>query len=96
MIPADMLARQLPVLVLFAVAGTVLGAAYFASLRRSLRQVLARRGGWRYPLMALARIAATALFFAVAVRWGTSALLAAFAGFLAARQLAVIAARRPA
>jgi F1F0 ATPase subunit 2 len=94
MITRDLLARQLPLLALFAAAGIVLGTAYFASLRRSVRQALARRAGWRYPLMALIRIAATGLFFAVAVRWGISALLAAFAGFLAARQLAIIAARR--
>jgi NhaP-type Na+/H+ or K+/H+ antiporter len=93
---SNVLARQLPVLLAFAAGGIALGAAYFASLRRSLRQALARRAGWRYPLMALTRIAATGLFFAVAVRFSPSALLAAFAGFLAARQLAVIAARRPA
>jgi NhaP-type Na+/H+ or K+/H+ antiporter len=93
---SNTLARQLPVLALFAAGGILLGAAYFASLRRSLRQALARRAGWRYPLMALTRMATTALFLAVAVRSSPSALLAAFAGFLAARQLAVTAARRPA
>jgi hypothetical protein len=53
------------------------------------------RHAWlRFVLLALARIAAAAVFFIFAVRWGAPALLAAFAGFLAARHLAIRAARR--
>jgi N-ATPase, AtpR subunit len=96
MITRDMLASLLPAIALLAAAGFVLGIAYFASLRAGVRHALARHAWWQYPLLALTRIAAVALFFAFTVRWGVPALLAAFAGFLAARQLAVRAARRPA
>jgi F1F0 ATPase subunit 2 len=79
---------------LLGAAGFVLGMVYFASLRRGVRLSVAR-GAWsRFVLSALARIALAALFFTFAVRWGAPALAAAFAGFLAARHLAVRAARR--
>jgi hypothetical protein len=93
---------------LFAAAGLVLGYGYFLSLRRTIdRQAI--RGAWlRSLLWSLLRMAAAALFFVVLVRWGGAALgetarrwtaaplLAAFAGFLVARQLAVRSARRAA
>ena len=47
-------------------------------------------------LWMLARLAATALFFVFAVHFGAWPLVAAFLGFLAARQIAVRAARRAA
>jgi F1F0 ATPase subunit 2 len=77
-----------------AAAGFVLGKAYFASLRRGVRISIARRAWAPYMLSASARIAAAALFFTLAVRWGAPGLLAGFTGFLAARQLALRAARR--
>jgi F1F0 ATPase subunit 2 len=79
---------------LLAAAGFLLGIAYFASLRRGVELAVARSAWSPYMLLALARIAATALFFTFAARWGVPSLLAPFAGFLAARQLAVRAARR--
>jgi hypothetical protein len=92
----DALAILRPAVALFAAAGFGLGVAYFASLRQGVRLAFARHAWSPYVLLALARIAAAALFFALAVRWGVPALLAAFAGFLIARQIAVRAARRPA
>jgi hypothetical protein len=79
---------------LFAVAGMAFGRAYFATLRRGVAAYAAGgavRGcvGWL-----LARLIAAALFFAFAVHWGAWPLLAAFLGFLAARWIAVRAARR--
>ena len=78
----------------FAAAGLVLGMGYFASLRRGVRIAVARHAWLPYMLLALARIAAAALFFTFAARWGMAALLGALAGFLLARQLAARAARR--
>lgn len=90
----DALASLLPAAAAFAPAGFLLGTAYFASLRRGVALSVARRTWLPYLLFGLARMAAAALFFAFTVRFGVPALLAAFAGFLAARQLAVRAARR--
>lgn len=79
-----------------AAAGFAVGTGYFASLRRGAGASLAR-GAWRpYVTSALARIASAALLFTLAVRWGAPALLAAFAGFLAARWLALRATGKPA
>ena len=77
-----------------ALAGLMLGMAYFASLRRGVRISVARHAWVPYMLSAAVRIAAAAAFFAFVVRWGMPALLGAFAGFLVARQLALRAARR--
>lgn len=79
---------------LLATAGLVVGVAYFGSLRRSVSLSVERHAWWRYMSAALTRIVAAALFFTLDVHWGAPALLAAFAGFLAARLLAVRAARR--
>lgn len=83
-----------PAASLTAIGGFSLGAAYFASLRRGVQLSIARQAWLRYMIWALARIAAAALFFTFAVRWGLPALLAAFAGFLAARTLALRGPRR--
>jgi hypothetical protein len=94
MIIHPMLGVLLPTVAPFGAVGFVLGAAYFTSMRRSVRSSVAR-GSWaRYMLLTPVRVAAAALFLSFAVRWGVSALLAASAGFLIARQLAVRAARR--
>lgn len=79
---------------LFAAAGLAFGWGYFAALRRGVaaytdQSAIRRRVGWL-----LARAAAAALFFAFAVRGGPWPLLAAFMGFLGARQIAVRAVRR--
>lgn len=79
---------------LLAAAGFALGVAHFASLRRGVHLSIARHALLPYAAWALVRIAAAALFFTFAVRWGLPALLAAFAGFLAARTRALRDARR--
>jgi hypothetical protein len=79
---------------LLAVAGFAVGLAYFAFLRRGVHLAVASEAWAPYVLWALARIIAVALLFTFAVRWGVPALLAAFAGFLVARQLAVRGAGR--
>ena len=94
MIAHQTLASLWPAAPLLAAAGFALGAAYFASLRRSVRLSLEREVWRRYMLSALVRIAAAGLFFSLAMRWGAPALLAAFAGFIAARYLALRPARR--
>lgn len=91
----DTLASLLPSVPIFLAAGLVSGTAYFAALRRGVRIAIARGAWLRYAVLALARIAMAALFFAFAIRWSVFSLLAAFMGFLTARQLAVRAARRP-
>lgn len=88
------LASLRPAVLLLTAGGFALGIVYFASLRHGVRLSIARHAWLPYMLWALTRITAAALFFAFAVRWGVPALLAAFAGFLAARQLVVRAARR--
>lgn len=74
-------------------AGIAVGLAYFRALRWTIE-----RGG-KHPLVihavALpARLVAAALFFGLVARLGALALLAAFAGFLLARALALHAVRR--
>jgi hypothetical protein len=87
-------------------AGLIFGYGYFVSLRRSVDLYAARRAWLSSSIWALVRIVAAALFFAALARWGAAwlgeaarqwvaaPLLAAFAGFLVARQLAVRSARR--
>ena len=89
-----MMAHEAAAVAACAVAGLVLGMAYFTALRRGVRISLARRAWAPYMALAPARIAAAAAFFALVARWGIPALLCAFAGFLVARQLALRAARR--
>ncbi len=79
---------------LFAAAGLAFGWGYFATLRRSVAACTARGAPWRCVGSVLARLAGAALFFAFAVRWGAWPLLAAFLGFLGARQIALRAAGR--
>lgn len=81
---------------LFAAGGLAFGWGYFAALRRGIEAYGARGAVLQSLLWMLARFAAAALFFAFAVRWGAWPLVAAFLGFLAARQIAVRAARRAA
>jgi len=82
--------------VLFGAGGLAFGWGYFAALRRGIDAYAAQGAVLRSLLWMLARLAAAALFFAFAVRWGAWPLVAAFLGFLAARQIAVRAARRAA
>jgi len=94
MIAHDVVAGVRPAILLLAVAGLALGVVYFASMRRGVQLSIARQAWLSYLAWAFVRIAATALCFTFAVHWGLSALLAAFAGFLVARTLALRGARR--
>ncbi|MBI1179278.1 MAG: hypothetical protein GC201_01890 [Alphaproteobacteria bacterium] len=79
--------------VVMAGAGALLGMVYFRALRRTADAVV--DGGWsRAVVFTVARIALAVALFAAAARFGPVPLLAAFAGFLAARVLAVRMARR--
>ena len=81
---------------LFAAGGLAFGWGYFAALRRGIDAYTVRDAVLQSLLWMLARLAAAALFFGFAIRWGAWPLLAAFLGFLAARQIAVRTARRAA
>ncbi len=70
-------------------AGALVGLAYFAALRQTVR-ILAGTGGWVIPsALTLARIASIALLLAAAAHWGAVELLLAFVGFLMARTLCI-------
>lgn len=94
MITHEALTSLRPAVPLLAVGGFVLGTAYFASLRRGVGLAIMRRAWSHYLLLGLVRITVAALFFALAARCGLPPLVAAFAGFLLARQLAVRATGR--
>lgn len=81
---------------LFAAMGLAFGRAYFAALRRGVAAYTAAGAErlWRSIGWLLARLAAAAMFFALTMAWGAWPLLAALLGFLAARQLALRAARK--
>ncbi len=81
------------VLAIWGAAGLLAGFAYFAALSRTVA-LFASGGGWLGPVaLTLVRLAAAAGFFVFAVRFGATPLLAAFAGFLAARAVALRRAR---
>lgn len=70
------------------------GTAHRAAERGAAIPLSSRAAALRGLFWSLARIGLAALFFALSARWGAPAILAAFLGFLAARHLAVRAARR--
>lgn len=72
----------------FAAAGILLGSCYFAMLRRSLAL-----GGMGALILTLGRLLAAIAFFGFAAHFGALPLLIALLGFLAARPLALRAAR---
>ncbi|MGO9544619.1 MAG: ATP synthase subunit I [Rhodomicrobium sp.] len=77
-----------------AFAGLVSGLLYFLALRRTAI-LFARGRGWLAPIaLTLGRIAAAALLLALAAKLGAAPLLAAFAGFLLARAVALHVAGR--
>jgi len=83
-----------PLVAAMAVAGLALGLAYFAALRRTAMLLGAGGSRLRPLLLTLARIVAAALAFFVAARLGAAPLLAAFLGFLTARELTLSWVRR--
>lgn len=83
---------DLAMLVLFAALGAAAGLAYFWALRANLRLYFERRG-WAAVLLALRLMGVAALFWLIA-QAGAAALIAALAGFLAARFLFLLGVRR--
>lgn len=72
-----------------ALAGFAFGLAYFAALHRTAALFTAG-AGWLGPsALTLARIGAATIFFMLAAKLGATSLLAAFAGFLVARAIAL-------
>jgi hypothetical protein len=77
-----------------ALSGFGFGLLYFAALERTV-SLFAAGCGWLSPLaFTLGRIAAAGIFLGLAAKFGAVSLLAAFAGFLLARAVALRAARR--
>jgi hypothetical protein len=76
-------------------AGFLSGLLYFAAVQRTAILFAAGRG-WLAPVtLTIARIGLAATFLALAARLGAAPLLAAFAGFMLARAVALRTARRP-
>jgi hypothetical protein len=74
-------------------AGVAVGLVYFAALRSTVTLLTIGRG-WSAPAMlTLGRILAVVLFLGLAVQLGALPMLAAFAGFLMARGIALRAVR---
>jgi hypothetical protein len=74
-------------------AGLLVGACYFAALRRTAA-LYAAGGGRRAAAVTLLRMAGAIIFFALLARFGALPLLSSFLGFLLARGLALRASRR--
>lgn len=73
--------------------GLVLGAGYFAALRRAVRTHAAGGSAVGFAALMIVRIIAAAAGLALAARWGPPSLVAALGGFLLARAFAVRAVR---
>jgi F1F0 ATPase subunit 2 len=91
MTPLDLLA-----LVLSSGIGLVLGLAHFDGLRRDTRRYLARGMSPGAVAAHAGRLLATAAVLVLVARSGAIPLVAALAGFLVARFVAVTRAERPA
>lgn len=79
---------------LFFVGGVALGWGYFVALRHGVKLYVTRRALLQGLCWMAARLAVAAGFFAFAVRFGAWAPLGALIGFLGARQIAMLDARR--
>lgn len=86
MTTADLISHPALAIVMTA-AGLAVGLAYFAALRRGVAHIVGGKG-WLAPVaLASVRIGAAAGFLFFAAQQGAASLLAASAGFLAARTL---------
>ena len=91
-----MAAPQLLTIAVSLLAGLGFGLLYFRAMRASVQRLLAGASPGKVAGLTLARIAIAGAFASLLALWGAAALLAGFAGFLAARALALRAARRQA
>lgn len=80
-------------MLVMALAGLILGFAYFVALRRTISLFVGGRGWFGPVVLTVGRLAVMAVALTVAARLGAMPLLAAFVGFLAARFVAVRAVR---
>jgi hypothetical protein len=72
-----------------ALTGFIFGLAYFAAMRATVARIVAG-AGWLLPTaFTAARMIAMAMLLFLMVRFGAVPLLAAFIGFLIARQFAL-------
>jgi len=76
-----------------AIAGLLSGLLYFAAMQRTVAIFIAGDDWLRPAALTLARLAAAGAGFALAAWFGAAPLLAALAGFLCARSIAL--RRRP-
>lgn len=83
-------------LALAAAAGAAAGAVYFHLLRRTADAIAVRAGAGRVLALAAARLALAAGVLGGLAALGALPLLLGFAGFLAARQIVLLRARRAA
>lgn len=88
------LAVILPLAAAMAAAGLLIGLFYFAALRRTVQLYGAGRSRLGPAALTIGRIGGAAAFLVLAARLGALPLLAAFAGFLVARAIALRAVRR--
>jgi hypothetical protein len=80
----------------WAATGLMLGAAYFAAVRRTVELFAASGSRWMPVALTFARLIGATLFLAVAGQFGATPLLGAFLGFLVARAVALRRAKRAA
>lgn len=90
-----MSAADLMLIAASAGVGFLAGIAYFAALNRTVALYLTGTSRWRSVGAHLLRIAAVLTFFSLIVQLGAQPLLAAFAGLLIARPVAMRVLRPP-
>jgi N-ATPase, AtpR subunit len=83
---------ELPIIM--AIGGFAFGLFYFMSLKRSVTLFVGGKSWLGALALTLGRIGACVVFLYGAARLGAAPLLAAFAGFLTARALALRAERK--
>ena len=73
----------------YAVLGTLIGVAYFASLGWNVRLYADRGAGLSALLLHLARLVVAVAAFTLCAKQGAAPLLASFVGFFAIRMISV-------
>jgi F1F0 ATPase subunit 2 len=76
-------------IVLYALLGALIGAAYLEALEWNVQLYALRGVGWNALLIHLARFGVAGAAFTLCARRGAAPLLASFAGFLVMRTLSL-------
>lgn len=76
-----------------AVIGYILGAIYFAQLRRSVERLVTAQAPVQAAFAGVARLVLTIAAFALLAQWGVIPVIAGLVGFTVARQRAVSSAK---